>query len=195
MKTFFRLFAFAAPVQKFAVPFFITSVLGVIFGLLNFTLLIPVFKLLFDQTGEIGVKELDILPQFNFSLSYFKDLFYYYFQSIINTSGKVGALKMVSIAIVISVILSNLFKYLSARVIENFRLMIVTRIRSSIFKKLTNIDIQYFSSQRKGDLISRFMTDVVTIQDSIIRSLQVILREPIAIILNFAVLFTISAKL
>lgn len=134
-------------------------------------------------------------PSFDYSLSYFKDLFYYYFQSIINTSGKVGALKMVSIAIVVSVVLSNVFKYLSARVIENFRLMIVTRIRSSIFKKLTNIDIQYFSTQRKGDLISRFMTDVVTIQDSIIRSLQVILREPIAIILNFAVLFTISAKL
>ena len=195
MKTFFRLFAFAAPVQKFAVPFFITSVLGVIFGLLNFTLLIPVFELLFDQSGKTGAKTFTTVPSFDFSLSYFKDLFYYYFQSIINTSGKVGALKMVSIAIVVSVILSNLFKYLSARVIENFRLMIVTRIRSSIFRKLTNIDIQYFSSQRKGDLISRFMTDVVTIQDSIIRSLQVILREPIAIILNFAVLFTISAKL
>lgn len=195
MKTFFRLFSFAAPVQRFAVPFFITSVLGVIFGLLNFTLLIPVFELLFDQSGKSGVRALVVAPAFDFSLSYFKDLFYYYFQSIINTSGKVGALKMVSIAIVISVILSNLFKYLSARVIENFRLMIVTRIRSSIFKKLTDIDIQYFSSQRKGDLISRFMTDVVTIQDSIIRSLQVILREPIAIILNFAVLFTISAKL
>lgn len=195
MKTFFRLFSFAAPLQKFAVPFFITSVLGVIFGLLNFTLLIPVFELLFDQSGKTGVKALASVPSFDFSLSYFKDLFYYYFQSIINTSGKVGALKMVSISIVVSVILSNLFKYLSARVIENFRLMIVTRIRSSIFKKLTNIDIQYFSKQRKGDLISRFMTDVVTIQDSIIRSLQVILREPIAIILNFAVLFTISARL
>jgi subfamily B ATP-binding cassette protein MsbA len=195
MKTFFRLFAFAAPVQKFAVPFFFTSVLGVIFGLLNLTLLIPVFELLFDQPGKTGTQGLLIAPEFDLSLSYFKNLFYYYFQSIINTSGKVGALKMVSIAIVISVILSNLFKYLSARVIENFRLMIVTRIRSNIFKKLTNIDIQYFSSQRKGDLISRFMTDVVTIQDSIIRSVQVILREPIAIILNFAVLFTISAKL
>ncbi|MHB1177538.1 MAG: ABC transporter ATP-binding protein [Daejeonella sp.] len=195
MKTFFRLFSFAAPVQRFAVPFFITSVLGVIFGLLNFTLLIPVFELLFDQSGNAGVRALAVAPTFDLSLSYFKDLFYYYFQSIINTSGKVGALKMVSIAIVISVILSNLFKYLSARVIENFRLMIVTRIRSSIFKKLTDIDIQYFSSQRKGDLISRFMTDVVTIQDAIIRSIQVILREPIAIILNFAVLFAISAKL
>jgi len=195
MKTFFRLFSFAAPVQRFAAPFFITSVLGVIFGLLNFTLLIPVFELLFDQSGKEGIQAHVVLPAFDFSLSYFKDLFYYYFQTIINTSGKIGALKMVSIGIVISVILSNLFKYLSARVIENFRLMIVTRIRSSIFKKLTDIDIQYFSSQRKGDLISRFMTDVVTIQDSIIRSIQVILREPIAIILNFAVLFTISAKL
>lgn len=195
MKTFFRLFSFASPVQRFAVPFFIASVLGVIFGLINFTLLIPVFELLFNQSGKIGTYTLTVAPTFDLSLSYFKDLFYFYFQSAINSSGKVGALKMVSIAIVISVILSNLFKYLSARVIENFRLMIVTRIRSSIFKKLTEIDIQYFSSQRKGDLISRFMTDVVTIQDSIIRSIQVILREPIAIILNFAVLFTISAKL
>ena len=109
MKTFFRLFAFAAPVQKFAVPFFFTSVLGVIFGLLNFTLLIPVFELLFDQSGKTGAKTFTTLPSFDFSLSYFKDLFYYYFQSIINTSGKVGALKMVSIAIVVSVILSNLF--------------------------------------------------------------------------------------
>lgn len=192
MKTFLRLFSFASPIQKFAIPFFILSILGVIFGLLNFTLLIPVFELLFNQKpGAVPTAA----PQFGLNLVYFKNVFYFYFQSIINTSGKVGALKMVCIAIVISVILSNLFKYLSARVIENFRLVIVTRIRSSIFKKLTDIDIQYFSTQRKGDLISRFMTDVVTIQDSIIRSMQVILREPIAIILNFAVLFTISAKL
>ena len=195
MKTFFRLFAFAAPIQKFAIPFFFMSLLGVIFGLINFTLLIPVFELLFDQSVNTASPNITAAPEFNLSLIYFKDLFYYYFQTVINTSGKVGALQMVSIAIVISIILSNIFKYLSARIIENFRLIIVTRIRSGLFKKLTDIDIQYFNSQRKGDLISRFMTDVVTIQDSIIRSVQVILREPIAIILNFAVLFTISSKL
>lgn len=195
MKTFFRLFKFAAPLHLFAVPFFFTSILGVVFGLLNFTLLIPVFELLFNQASDNVKTTIKAAPVFEISISYFKELFYFYFRSVIQESGKVGALKIVSIAIVISVILSNLFKYLSARVIENFRLLIVTRIRSNIFKKLTDIDIQYFSSQRKGDLISRFMTDVVTIQDSIIRSLQVILREPIAIILNFAVLFSISAKL
>jgi subfamily B ATP-binding cassette protein MsbA len=150
---------------------------------------------LFNQTAELNTKSPVTEPTFALSLTYFKDVFYYYFQSIINDSGQVGALKMVCIVIVLSVILSNLFKYLSFRVIENFRLVIITRIRSSIFKKLTNIDIQYFSSQRKGDLISRFMTDVITIQDSIVRSMQVILREPITIILNFAVLFAISTKL
>lgn len=195
MKTFFRLFAFAAPIQRFAIPFFLLSVLGIVFGLINFTLLIPVFELLFNQTGEKSIQNLNVLPSFDFSLSYFKNLFYYYFKEVINSSGKVGALKMVSISIIVSISLSNLFKYLSARVIENFRLMIVTRIRSSIFKKLTTIDIQFFSSQRKGDLISRFIADVITIQDSIIRSVQVILREPIAIILNFAVLFSISSEL
>lgn len=195
MKTFLRLLSFASPIQKFAIPFFITSILGVIFGLLNFTLLIPIFELLFNQTNQVLSKSPTILPAFEFSLAYFKDVFYYHFETIINESGKVGALKMVCIIIVISVILSNLFKYLSARVIENFRLLIVTRIRSSIFKKLTDIDIQYFNTQRKGDLISRFMGDVAAIQDSIIRSMQVILREPIAITLNFAVLFSISVQL
>lgn len=195
MKIFFRLFSFASPIQKFAIPFFFTSILGIIFGLLNFTLLIPVFELLFNESNQVSIKSPAVAPAFEFNPKYFKDLFYYNFQSIIDSSGKLGALKMVCITIVVSVILSNLFKYLSARVIENFRLLIVTRIRSSIFKKLTDIDLQYFSSQRKGDLISRFMSDVVTIQDSIIRSMQVILREPIAIIMNFAVLFTISSEL
>ncbi len=136
-----------------------------------------------------------LAPAFELSFAYLEKLFYYYFQSIIDSSGKIGALKMVCIVIVISVILSNLFKYLSARVIENFRLVIVTRIRSNLFKKLTEIDLQYYHSRRKGDLLSRFMTDVSAIQDSIIRSMQVILREPIAIILNFAVLFAISSEL
>ncbi len=195
MKTFSRLLLFASPIQKFAVPFFFTSILGVIFGLLNFTLLIPVFELLFDQATATARVIPASPPDFEVSFSYFKDIFYYYFQSVINTSGKVGALKMVCIIIVVSVILSNLFKYLSVRVIENFRLVIVTRIRNSIFRKLTQNDLQYYNSQRKGDLISRFMTDVIIIQDSIVRSMQVILREPIAIILNFAVLFTISTQL
>ncbi len=195
MKTFLRLLSFASPIRNFTIPFFITSILGVIFGLLNFTLLIPVFKLLFNQTGNITNTTPTAAPQFAFDIDYFSELFYYHFGNIILESGKLGALKMVCLVIVISVILSNVFKYLSARTIEDLRLKVVTSIRSRIFKKLTDIHLQYYNSQRKGDLMSRFMTDVVIVQDSIIRSMQVILREPIAIVFNFAVLFAISSEL
>ena len=195
MNTFYRLLSFAKPISNFAIPFFGLSILGVIFGLLNFTLLIPLFELLFNETKDIAEKATPVLPAFDLSLDYFKSIFYYFFNSIIADYGKIQALQTVCVIIVISILLSNFFKYMSARVIENLRLRIVTRIRSQLFKKLTDIQISFYTNQRKGDLMSRFMTDVVTIQQSIISSMQVLLREPIAIILNFAVLIAISPEL
>lgn len=195
MNTFYRLLSFAKPISNFAIPFFGLSILGVIFGLLNFTLLIPLFELLFNETKDIADKATPVLPAFNLSLDYFKSFFYYFFNSIIADYGKIQALKTVCLIIVVSILLSNFFKYMSARVIENLRLRIVTRIRSQLFKKLTDIQISFYTNQRKGDLMSRFMTDVVIIQQSIISSMQVLLREPIAIILNFAVLIAISPEL
>jgi ATP-binding cassette, subfamily B, bacterial MsbA len=195
MNTFYRLLTFAKPISNFAIPFFGLSILAVIFGLLNFTLLIPLFELLFNETKNIAEKATPVLPSFDFSLDYFKSLFYYFFNSIIADYGKRQALQTVCIIIVASILLSNLFKYMSARVIENLRLRIVTRIRSQLFRKLTDIQISFYTNQRKGDLMSRFMTDVVIIQQSIISSMQVLLREPIAILLNFAVLIAISPQL
>jgi subfamily B ATP-binding cassette protein MsbA len=69
MKTFFRLFSFATPIQRFAIPFFLLSVLGVVFGLINFTLLIPVFELLFNQAGEKQLQNLNTLPSIDISIS------------------------------------------------------------------------------------------------------------------------------
>lgn len=195
MKTYFRLLSFAKPLGNFAIPFFGLSIMGVIFGLLNFTLLIPLFELLFNETKDIANKASLVSPQFTLSIDYFKSFFYYFFNSIIAESGKQKALLTVCLIIVASIILSNFFKYMSARVIENFRLLIVTRIRSLVFKRLIDIDILFFNTQRKGDLMSRIMTDVGIIQQSIISSMQVILREPIAILLNFAVLVAISPQL
>jgi subfamily B ATP-binding cassette protein MsbA len=195
MNTFYRLLSFAKPISNFAIPFFALSILGVIFGLLNFTLLIPLFELLFNETNNIAAKATPVLPAFDLGLDYFKSLFYYFFNSIIAEHGKKQALQTVCMIIVASILLSNFFKYMSARVIENLRLRIVSRIRSQLFKKLTDIQISFYTNQRKGDLMSRFMTDVVIIQQSIISSMQVLLREPIAIILNFAVLIAISPQL
>ena len=46
MKTYFRLLSFAKPIEKFAIPYVIATLLSIIFGTLNLTLLVPLFETL-----------------------------------------------------------------------------------------------------------------------------------------------------
>lgn len=64
-----------------------------------------------------------------------------------------------------------------------------------IFNNVSQLHIGYFNEQRKGDLISRFTNDVVEVENSVVNSLKFVMKEPITIIVYFAVLFFISAKL
>lgn len=55
--------------------------------------------------------------------------------------------------------------------------------------------IGFFNTHPKGDLISRFMGDVLEVESAIMNSLKVIFKEPVTIIVFFAGLFTLSPKL
>ena len=57
------------------------------------------------------------------------------------------------------------------------------------------LSISYFSEQRKGDLISRMTTDVTEVENTIINTLSVLVRDPINIIASIIFLMTMSAKL
>lgn len=196
MKTYFRLLSFAKPIEKYAIPFFILSILGVVFGLLNFTLLIPVLEILFDpKKANSSTTAIIIEPNFSFSIEYFKSIFYFYVNRIIDESGKLAALKLVSIIIVVSIILSNTFKYLTMRLVEDFKMHIVVKIRKAAFSNIIHLDQDYFNVERKGSVISKIMNDVAVIQTSIISSMQIILKEPIAIIGFFTALIYISKEL
>jgi subfamily B ATP-binding cassette protein MsbA len=64
-----------------------------------------------------------------------------------------------------------------------------------IFSKVTTMHIGFFNDSRRGDLISRFTNDVNEVESGIMNSLKAVLKEPITIVVYFAFLFTISAKL
>ena len=192
MKTYLRLIGFARPLGKYLPEYLIYTILGVIFGLLNFTLFIPLLNLLFTT---YPVKEVVALPLFSFSIDYFKDVFNYYFYTIIKEGGKIEALKYVCLVIFSSVLLSNLFKFLSQRVLTSVRTKVVKNIRETVFNKITDSDLRFFYNNRKGDLISTLSNDVHEVENSVVSSLQVIVREPFMLIGFFILLFTMSAKL
>lgn len=195
MNTYLRILSYAKPYGKFVPTYIVYALLSIIFGLLNFTLLKPLFDVIFEQVDPASLIEFANKPTFEFSIEYFSHLFNYYFLQIADTYGKMGTLFYVCAIIVISVFLANLFTYLSGVVLAKVRAIVIKRMRMDIFERVSGLQIAYFSNERKGDLLSKMTNDVQEVENSIVQSLRVIFREPATIILYFAVLFMMSVKL
>jgi len=192
MKIYFKLISFAKPFNRFVPKYFILAVLAVIFGLANFTLMIPLLNVIFEKVEVVTIVA---KPEFALDLNYFKAIFNFYFASIFKTYGQVGALQFVCVVIVASVFLANLFKYWSQRVLTSMRTHVVKNIREALFLKITSLQVGYFHSQRKGDLMSSLSNDVNEVENSVVSSVQVIFREPLMIIGYVVLLFSMSVKL
>ncbi|WP_186755426.1 ABC transporter ATP-binding protein [Echinicola salinicaeni] len=190
MKTYFRLLAFAKPIEKFAVPYLIFTLLGVIFNTLNLAMLAPLLSTLFNTQGD--ATEAVLKPES------WTDVFGYlnYYANIAKVEyGPLGALQAVCAVIIISVLLGNLFRYLSQLVMENLRIHTLLNLRKRVFDNVMNLHVGYFSNQRKGDIISKISSDVQVVQFSVTGTLQVIFKEPLQLIAYIFMLFAISYKL
>ena len=195
MKTYLRILSYARPFSKFAPIYILYAFLSIVFGLLNFTLLKPLFDVIFEQVDPQSLEKYRSLPEFSLTVEYFTSLFNYQFLRVQDLYGKMGTLVFVCVIIVISVFLSNLFTYLSGVVLAKVRAMVIKGMRMDIFDKVSQLHIGYFSNERKGDLMSKMTNDVQEVENSIVQSLRVVFREPATIILYFAVLFFMSVKL
>ena len=192
MKIYFKLLAFAKPYSRFVPKYAVLAILAVVFGLLNFTLLIPLLNVIFEKVETLNEVA---KPTFSLSIDFVKNSFNYYFGLIFKQYGQSGALKFVCAVIVVSVFLANVFKYWSQRVLTNMRTYVVKNIRESLFRKITQLHVGYFQNQRKGDLMSSLSNDVNEIENSVVSSVQVVFREPLMIIGYVILLFTMSVKL
>lgn len=72
---------------------------------------------------------------------------------------------------------------------------IVNRFRLELYNKILLLPIGYFTEKRKGDLMSRVTNDVGEIEGSVVGTLEGWVRDPLTIIINLFVLFSISPKL
>lgn len=195
MNTYLRILSYARPYRRYFPIYVLYTILAIVFGLLNFTLLKPLFDVIFEQVGPGEMDKYLTKPAFSFSLAYFMHMFNHYFLQISEIYGKFGTLVYVCIIIVVSVFLSNLFTYLSGVVLAKVRAEVIKKMRLDIFQKTTQMHIGFFSNERKGDLMSKMTNDIQEVENSIVQSLRVVFKEPATIILYFAVLFFMSVKL
>lgn len=192
MKTWFRLLSFARPYSGFIIPYVLLIVPAVIFGAVNFTLVIPLLNVLFNTFGDTQAAN---PPAFHLSVEYFKSLFDYWFLYIVQTKGKYHALIFVCTVIIISVFLANFFRYFAQRVLTRMRVWMVYRLRKAVFEKITSLHLGFFHNRQKGDLMSVLSNDTQEIENSVVSTIQVFFREPLVIIIYFIILFMMSVKL
>nr|WP_199080357.1 ABC transporter ATP-binding protein [Pedobacter sp. ASV19] len=191
MKTYFRLLSFAKPIEKFAIPYIIATLLSVVFGVLNLTLLSPLFQTLISvdsktvhKVSKTSTSAFDITGKFGDFVN-----------NSINTHGPIPTLTYVCVIIVVSVLLSNIFRYFSQRIMEDLRVHTLLNLRKTVFNNVMNMHVGFFNNERKGDIISKVASDVQVVQFTVTNTLQVVFKEPLTLIFYIIVLLSISVKL
>jgi subfamily B ATP-binding cassette protein MsbA len=191
MKSLGTIFKYIKRYPKLVFAYFTFNVLSTIFSLISLTLLSPFLMLIFNV--DSGIRNIPAKTNFlTGTLDQFKNLVRTMTDS---DEGKIKALGLICIVVVIAVILKNLFFYLAMYVLNPIRNRILNDMRSDMFQKILNLPIGYFNEQRKGDIMSRLTNDLQDVEFSTVSFLESFFREPITIIVFLAYMISTSPEL
>ena len=192
-KIYMRLMGFARPIRKYAIPYFFYSLFYALFNSLTFLLIMPILKTMFD--ADYTFVYVEKLPPLAFNQEYLTALFNFTYSHLFNEYNPENVLLLLAIVTIFVSLLSNLFRYMGAWTVENMRTRTLQRMRNEMFSKVVDMNVGYFSDQRKGDIISKITSDVGVVQFCITNTLQVAFREPFLIIGYTVMMVAISWEL
>ena len=192
-KIYMRLLGFARPIRKYAIPYFFYSLFYALFNSLTFLLIMPILKTMFD--ADYTFVYVEKLPPLAFNQEYLTALFNFTYSHLFNEYNPENVLLLLAIVTIFVSLLSNLFRYMGAWTVENMRTRTLQRMRNEMFSKVVDMNVGYFSDQRKGDIISKITSDVGVVQFCITNTLQVAFRDPFLIIGYTVMMVAISWEL
>ena len=194
MKTFLRVFEFARPITKYAVPYALLIITHALFNVMNFALIIPLLTTLFD--GGMMQEAVTVLPEMSLSIDTLQATIKYFIYKQFGAGYSINeVLIFISQIVVGSVLVSNLARYGAQKLMENFRIHTLQNLRDSLFTNVMNLNVRFFNSERKGDILSKLTSDINVVQYCVTNTLQVVFKEPALITFYFITLIAISIKL
>lgn len=178
-----------------AIMTIVFNLLFVIFNLLSLVLFIPFLQMIF-KTDEV-VKQLEkpvFEGGFKGSIDYVADLYQYKMQQFIQDDPKT-ALMFVCISVLIAFFLKNVFRYGAIWHQSQLRMSVVRDLKNKLYAKALRLPMSFYTDERKGDLMSRMNSDTGEIENGVVAVLELIFREPVAILISIIGLVYISPKL
>ena len=185
---------FVSPYKRYIGWAIVLNVLSAIFNVFSFTLLIPILNILF-KTGE----NTQVYHFMEWGSGSLKEVavnnFYYYVTQMIETHGPQMTLLFMGLFLAFMTMLKTSCYFGSSAIMIPLRTGVVRDIRVMVYSKVMHLPLGFFSEERKGDIIARMSGDVGEIENSITSSLDMLLKNPILILLYFSTLIVTSWQL
>ena len=195
-KTYLRLLNFAKPLSRYTVPYFFFAAFHALFNTFNYAMIIPILNAMFESEDGFGFQPIYEFPAVEFSEAGFTAILSYFYTIVFGAEfSTMRFLALLGVVTIIMNLLSNAFRYAAAMTVENLRVSTIQRMRNEMFEHVVNLNVGFFSNQRKGDIMSRITQDVMVVQYCITNTLQVAFRDPFLIIGFLVLMISISWQL
>ena len=194
IKQFFSLLKrYMKPYRKYLTWAVILNFVSQWLNVFSFAALVPILNILF----KIDTTKYEYMPMDIHHLD--KDVLinngYYFINYIIDQNGPFFTLIMMGLILIVMTLLKTAGYFASSAVMVPLRTGIVRDIRIQVYNKVLKLPLSFFSEERKGDIIARMSADVSVVENSITSSIDMLIRNPITLVVCFITLFSVSWQL
>ena len=193
MKAFWQILKrYVAPYKGYVGGSVVLNILSAVFNVFSFSLLIPILKILFN-VGEANY----VFTPWHKGMPFneIANNAYYYVTQWIGQFGHSRVLLMLCLFFIAIVLIKVTCYFGAAAVMVPIRTGVVKDLRMEIYRKILSLPLGFFSQERKGDIIARISGDVQEVETSITSTIEMLIKNPILIVIYLFVLFRMSWKL
>ncbi len=197
MKEFFKVLRrFVPPYKKYLILSVVFTLLSAVLNVFSFMLLIPILQILFKVTEPV---EVDFIAWSAMDSDNAKEVLMnnlqYYMNDFVADHGESLMLLLLGVFLIFMTLLKTASYFASSAAIIPLRTGLVRDLRSMMYDKVVSLPLSFFSKEKKGDIIARMTGDVVEVENSIVTSLDMLIKNPIFIVIYFTTLLYVSWEL
>ncbi len=196
-------------IRRFIAPYYkgylslavLFNILSALLNLVAFALVMPILNILFQieerVTTYIPFSSLDLTTQTGWSQmkEVVTNNFGYFVSRLIETEGASYTLIILGIYLVLMTLLKVGATYLGGFFLVPIRTGVVRDLRNQLNAKILALPLGFFSEERKGDVLARITGDVGEVENSVMSSLDLLLKNPILIFVYLGSMLVISWQL
>ena len=184
---------FVPPYRKYLVLSVLFTLLSAVLNVFSFMVLIPILQILFKVTEPV---EADFIAWSTMDSGNVKEVLMnnlqFYMNGFVESHGASAMLLLLGVFLVLMTLLKTASYFASSAAIIPLRTGIVRDLRTRMYDKVVSLPLGFFSKERKGDIIARMTGDVIEVENSIVTSLDMLIKNPIFIVIYFATLVYVS---